>query len=219
MGETNSIELIKITEGFADAEIENFFGNLTFGAFKTVGAIIENAEAAYKNAAEKNNKIASCGVNPITGNPGIRDDAPVNGLRLGGIGNIRSGDQGAGGFHERTGGRHDGLDISAPLNSPIYANREGVISTSSWSGNTLIIKHSDNISTLYAHLSSYVVTSGKISQGQLIGYTGETGNAAGLPTTERHVHFGVFRGSGIPPRGDNRWIDPVAYLNGNCPSK
>ena len=193
--------------------VQALAGTLNFQAFKSA------VEAKDSSICGESNDSNYCGVNPITREPGIIVDEMVNRLRPGGLGRIRPGNSGSGSFHERTGGAHDGLDISAPLGTPVYANRAGTITTSSWSGRTLIIKHSDGISTLYAHLSKYEVTEGQVIQGQLIGYSGEDGNAKGLPVPERHVHFGVFSGEGIPQTGGTRWMDPAIYLNNPCPVK
>lgn len=69
----------------------------------------------------------SCGLNPVTGLPGIRNDKPskkypannAQGIgRIGDFGNIRAGNGGLGGFRERSKQRHSGIDITAPVGTP-----------------------------------------------------------------------------------------------------
>ena len=89
---------------------------------------------------------------------------------------------------------HNGLDIGAPIGTPVYAAADGTIVRVDYNGwyyqygRYIMIDHGNNLSTLYAHLSKAIVTSGQsVSRGQLIGYVGETGFATGP-----HLHFGVY---------------------------
>ena len=67
-------------------------------------------------------------------------------------------------------------------------------------GNVIVIDHGGGISTLYAHQSSFAVSAGTyVTQGQIIGYSGMSGNVTGP-----HLHFEV-RVNGTP-------TDPMAYL-------
>lgn len=69
------------------------------------------------------------------------------------------------------------------------------------------IRLPDGSALVYAHLSEISVKMGdRVAEGQVIGKTGESGNARGLPAGEQHVHFGVKDPSGA-------WIDPVAWVN------
>ncbi len=94
---------------------------------------------------------------------------------------------------------HDGIDLRASVGTPIKAARLGVVMAI---GNTVslcrgyqigygkwvLIKHDNNLSTFYAHLSLIKVSPGdSVKTGQLIGYSGNTGY-----TTGPHLHFGVF---------------------------
>ncbi len=75
-------------------------------------------------------------------------------------------------------------------------------------GNFVKIKHSNGFYTLYAHLKEvYVKVGEKVTQGQKIGYMGETGNAYGA-----HLHFEIRNVY------DKR-IDPLPYLDTDLPSK
>lgn len=102
---------------------------------------------------------------------------------------------------------HNGLDIAAPARTPIYAAADGTVSGCNSSnasyGNWCSVKHNLQttngtmcIITLYAHMSSYKVSSGQaVKQGDLIGYEGNTGNTTRLlygPERGYHIHFTVF---------------------------
>ena len=69
---------------------------------------------------------------------------------------------------------HKGIDISAPIGTPVYAAADGIVIKSEYVkngyGNLIIIKHKDDVSTYYGHLSKIIAKSGdKVSQGELIG--------------------------------------------------
>ena len=69
-----------------------------------------------------------------------------------------------------------------------------------WYGNYVMLIHSSNLSTLYAHFTSVAVSPDSyVSKGQIIGYSGNTGFSSGP-----HLHFEV-RSNGIP-------VDPLNYL-------
>ena len=104
-------------------------------------------------------------------------------------------------FHVRK--FHTGIDIGVGYGTPIHAADGGRVIYASWMsgyGNTTIIDHGHGISTLYAHQSSILVSSGPVSKGQVIGYVGATGYATGP-----HLHFEV-RLNGNP-------VNPVPYLH------
>ena len=87
------------------------------------------------------------------------------------------------------GSSHTGIDYGCPLNTPILASESGSVVFAGWDntgyGNCVIIQHPDGNATLYAHLSMISVTVGqKVSPGQIIGYSGASGNATGP-----HLHF------------------------------
>ena len=97
---------------------------------------------------------------------------------------------------------HTGTDIPAPRGTPIYAAKDGVVTTvntnhrSSSYGYYCIINHGGGYSTLYAHQNQVpVVKEGQsVAKGQLIGYVGTTGRSTGY-----HLHF-ELRVNGV--RGD-----------------
>lgn len=95
---------------------------------------------------------------------------------------------------------HLGIDIGAGMGAPIYAADSGVIVFSGPAfggyGNMIMIDHGNGYQTLYAHLSQVSASCGRsVSQGQLIGFAGSTGNSTGP-----HLHFEVrYLGGFINP--------------------
>ena len=84
---------------------------------------------------------------------------------------------------------HTGIDYACPEGTPVLASAEGIIVFAGWDstgyGNCVVIQHNDNNASLYAHLSRIcVVLRQKVEQGQIIGYSGNTGNSTGP-----HLHF------------------------------
>lgn len=101
----------------------------------------------------------------------------------------------------RTQGIHgyNGVDYAMPVGSQIYAAASGTVlisKNSGWNGgygNYIAIKHPNNTQTIYGHLSQALVSVGaSVTQGQLIGYSGNTGKSTGP-----HLHFEV-RGAKNP---------------------
>ena len=86
---------------------------------------------------------------------------------------------------------HKGVDIRANYGASIIASDGGVVTTAGWHwsyGNYIVINHGGGRRTLYAHCSSLAVHVGQaVSQGQVIGYVGSTGNSTG-----NHCHFEMF---------------------------
>ena len=85
---------------------------------------------------------------------------------------------------------HQGVDLAAPVNTPIYAARSGTVTIATYSssaGYYVQIDHGDGYKSIYMHMSYFVVSAGqKVSQGQIIGYCGSTGISTGS-----HLHFGI----------------------------
>lgn len=83
---------------------------------------------------------------------------------------------------------HKGVDYSAPRGTPVRAVGDGIVDFAGWQngyGNVVEVRHSNNRSTLYAHLSQIDVKRGqRIDQGTRIGAVGATGWATGP-----HLHF------------------------------
>ena len=85
---------------------------------------------------------------------------------------------------------HNGVDYAAKRGTPVRATGEGVIQSVGWKsgyGRTIVIRHGGEITTLYAHLEKYhsnISKGMKVSQGQTIGYVGDSGLA-----TAPHLHY------------------------------
>ncbi len=129
---------------------------------------------------------------------------------------------------------HTGIDLGASPGTPILAARDGVVLGT---GNTdltcpgasfgkwVFIKHDNGLSTLYAHMASFLVSQGDtVKTGQVIGYSDTTGYATGP-----HLHFGVYASAGSEiasfpsssckgktytmPVGDLKaYLNPLSYL-------
>ena len=96
------------------------------------------------------------------------------------------------------GSGHYGADIAAPYGTPIYAAADGTVTTAGWHnhpysyGNYVIIDHGGGWKTLYGHMSGLAVAQGDtVTQGQIIGYVGNTGYSFG-----NHCHFEMYSPSG-----------------------
>lgn len=91
-------------------------------------------------------------------------------------------------FGPRWGRLHAGIDVGAGMGAPIRAAKSGTVIYSGVMGgygNVVVIDHGGGFSTLYAHQSRTAANEGQsVSQGQLIGYVGNTGNSTGP-----HAHF------------------------------
>jgi len=92
---------------------------------------------------------------------------------------------------------HRGVDYSAPRGTPIKAAGDGKVifrGVKNGYGKTVILQHGGNITTLYAHMSSYVAKARvgtRVQQGQTIGFVGATGLA-----TANHLHY-EYRLNGV----------------------
>ena len=103
----------------------------------------------------------------------------------------------------RPGHLHSGVDIAVPEGTPIRAADSGRVALMGWVGgygNYTCVQHTASMSTCYGHQSSFATSNGaSVTQGQVIGYSGNTGNSTGP-----HLHFEV-RINGSP-------VDPMGYL-------
>lgn len=96
----------------------------------------------------------------------------------------------------RSGGRrHEGVDMLAPMGTPIVAVVSGVVTfkQNRLGGNAVSLVGDNGNRYYYAHLSGYEGVSRRVSQGDVIGYNGDTGNATGVP----HLHFEIHPGGGL----------------------
>ena len=98
---------------------------------------------------------------------------------------------------------HSGIDIGCSYGDSIYAAKSGTVTTATFGtayGNYVTINHGDGFSTLYGHMSQYIVSPGQyVSQGQCIGYVGSTGWS-----TAPHLHFTVYKNGSL--------VNPLSYL-------
>jgi murein DD-endopeptidase MepM/ murein hydrolase activator NlpD len=98
---------------------------------------------------------------------------------------------------------HEGIDVSAPMGSPIEAPAAGVVTDAGWEtgyGNTIIIDHGFGIVTKFAHASKLLVRNGqRVSRGQRIALVGNSGLATGP-----HLHYEVHV--------NGRPVNPLKYV-------
>lgn len=107
-------------------------------------------------------------------------------------------------FDESEPKRHLGIDLSAPLGTPIKASASGRViysgNTIRGYGNLIILRHSEEFVTIYAHNEVNLVQEGEwVERGQIIAKVGQTGRATGT-----HLHFEI--------RKNNKAIDPLIFL-------
>jgi len=99
---------------------------------------------------------------------------------------------------------HWGIDVAGDLNDPLYAVDSGVVVYAGWNdwgyGNVIAIDHGNGFQSLYAHLESLNVGClAYVTQGDVIGYMGSTGNSSGP-----HLHFELLNGQ--------QRVNPHQYL-------
>ena len=107
-------------------------------------------------------------------------------------------------FGQRSSGMHKGLDVAAPIGTPIYAAAAGTVTSAGWSnqgyGYCVEITHSNGVKTLYAHCSELYVSAGKtVAQGEHIAAVGSTGWSTGP-----HLHLEI--------RVNGTVVNPQYYL-------
>ena len=98
---------------------------------------------------------------------------------------------------------HTGVDFAATKGTSILAYKSGTVTRASWNGGygmCIEIQHSNGEKTRYAHCSGYNVSVGQtVSQGQVIGYVGSTGNSTGP-----HLHFEIMI--------NGNFVNPLNYI-------
>ncbi|MGD9879851.1 MAG: M23 family metallopeptidase, partial [Reyranella sp.] len=101
---------------------------------------------------------------------------------------------------------HEGIDLVAPIGTPVYAAGDGVVTGAGPNGgygNWVRIEHPGNFATVYGHLRSFaseVEVGHVVARGELIGFVGSTGRSTGA-----HLHFELIS-NGKP-------VDPFAHAN------
>ena len=98
---------------------------------------------------------------------------------------------------------HTGVDWGAPIGTPIFAAGNGVIIKAGWDsgyGRRVEIQHANGYVTTYNHMSGFgrnIAEGGRVTQGQIVGYLGQTGLATGP-----HLHYEVII--------NGNFVDPMA---------
>ena len=136
----------------------------------------------------------------------------------------------AGGYN---GNGHNGIDFRAEIGTPVFAAEGGIVAGTGDTdigcrrasyGKWILIRHPNNLTTLYAHLSGVGVSAGQqVARGDRIGYSGVSGYATGP-----HLHFSVFATQGVrienlrsrvcgttmsvPISAVNGYLNPLDYL-------
>ena len=128
---------------------------------------------------------------------------------------------------------HNGVDFKASIGTPIKAALGGIVKgvgdtdtacPGTSYGKWILIEHNNGLSTIYAHLSTFAVSTGDhVNLGQVIGWSGNTGY-----TTGPHLHFGVYATQGVqimsrqskicrgaytmPVASLKAYLNPLSYL-------
>jgi hypothetical protein len=120
---------------------------------------------------------------------------------------FRHGQKYPAGFGNLTGRPHLGQDYLLPTGKPIYAIADGVTKSSRGvhAGDMVTLVTNRGLSVRYMHLSKFVQESnGRVSRGQIIGYTGNTGTS-----TAPHLHMDIFEGVPTNINQFSKFIDPL----------
>ena len=133
------------------------------------------------------------------GQPSVPSRTPIDGFRLTSTFGMRE--------HPVLGGirMHKGLDMAAPIGTPVHAAADGVVERADWSngyGLLVEIDHGGSLETRYGHMSRLAVAAGQhVHKGDVVGYVGMTGR-----TTGPHLHYEV--------RVAGEAVNPTPYLQG-----
>lgn len=133
----------------------------------------------------------------------IPSRVPVDGFRLTSDYGMRT--------HPVLGGRrsHKGIDMSAPVGTPVYAPADGMVGKAEWFssyGLYIQVEHGGDLQTRYGHLSRLNVAAGQfVRKGEVIGYVGSTGRSTGP-----HLHYEV-RVAGVA-------VNPLPYMQEAAPA-
>jgi murein DD-endopeptidase MepM/ murein hydrolase activator NlpD len=102
---------------------------------------------------------------------------------------------------------HKAIDIGAASGTPIYAAADGQVVTATYNnglGYYVSIEHDSDTATRYSHMTNYIVQPGEyVTQGQIIGYVGESGIATGS-----HLDYAVIV--------DGEQVDPMQYYDSSA---
>ncbi len=175
--ETNLVDMVTVEDAVA---------KLYVSPKNVLVASSNKSDSSKKTTEEKNQKKSTGSVNVANNtssgkvNLGVSLVRPVSGVissRFGASSSIRR-------------SSHTGLDIAASTGTSIVAAASGTVTFSGWKGsygNMMVITHSNGVQTYYAHCSKlYFEAGATVSQGQVIGAVGSTGNSTGP-----HLHLEV----------------------------
>ena len=102
--------------------------------------------------------------------------------------------------------KHEGIDLKASLNTPVYAPEKGIVRIAGWFkgyGKTVVIDHGNGYSTRFGHLNFISLKPGDtIKKGELIGKSGNTGKSTGP-----HLHYEI--------RLNEEPLNPLDYRKNN----
>jgi len=105
-----------------------------------------------------------------------------------------AGGEGDFGAKRLNGRSHTGIDIQAPLMTPVRASKSGLafcLNVPTGYGKYVLIRHPDGFQTLYGHLSEWNIVSGsRVKRGDIVGFVGKSGNA-NRKNIEPHLHFEI----------------------------
>jgi len=149
------------------------------------------ADITHNSAPVTKVTITSQALPPISGAPVFA--WPVSGQVISDFGSTANG------------GKNDGINIAAALNTPIRASASGTVTYAGDElknyGNLVLVKHSDGFTTAYAHAERLIVSRGDfVARGQVIGYVGQTGDVS-----RPQLHFEI-RSATTP-------VNPHSYLS------
>ncbi len=184
---SSNIETITISEKYETAledmtTVEEAVGQLYVAPKNVLVASTNTKDSKTNTTTKKSTGTANVSSNTSSGkvNLGVSLVRPVSGVisaRFAENSSIRR-------------SSHTGLDIAASTGTPIVAAASGKVTFSGWKGsygNMMVITHSNGVQTYYAHCSKLYFDAGaSVSQGQVIGTVGSTGNSTGP-----HLHLEV----------------------------
>ena len=204
---TAKLDGIKTAQGALNADAaSNFTDDSYYKSLDTFYSLRDSAvSGAVTHAIDGGSTLASIGKIGMSGAVGGMDIATDAPSLWPVIGPIRSSfGQREDPIHGNGEGEfHTGIDISAPIGTPIRATADGTVKSAAMEsgyGREVIIDHGHNIETCYAHMSGFTVMAGQtVVRGQVIGYVGMSGR-----TTGAHLHYEV--------RIRNTPVNPHKYL-------
>jgi murein DD-endopeptidase MepM/ murein hydrolase activator NlpD len=146
----------------------------TFGVLRTLLQGLESRLRNVRSDVEKQEALAAA-------TPSIW---PAHGWLTGYYGGRSDPFTGEPGFHQ-------GLDISTPKGTPVFATADGRVDSASYTGdygNLIVLRHDFGLATRYGHLSKFNVKPGQtVYRGDVIGFVGSTGRSTGA-----HVHYEIL---------------------------